>query len=327
LYFDITQQRTIDLASVFRLLNEQAVDARVLIEGYDSFWVKLPDLSGLLNAMIGATIDQLTTRLPLVLGWRLASVQHYIRMGEQQSCGTEEKKKDGKESFEWITLYGKADEQAAEDYINKKLDETDDRQVRARLLNDRGYIRCGPKLKKFGLARRDLETAIDLHFSSLTLSLLNMTILDIDQEDYETAIRRIEQALFLTLNSEDIEVSYLRLRLPENHFNFKVKWEQHPANVIEASYINLAYALLKSTGYQEAYDVLQEALALIPSSARLKHALARLHMFRKRVDLAVPIYKELSEMPSLPDEGIAVEIRMLRPRGMAGGAKKSRKRR
>jgi tetratricopeptide (TPR) repeat protein len=327
LYFDINQDRVIDLASVFRLLTEQAAAARVLIEGYDAFWVKLPDLSGLLNAIGGATIDEVTTKLPLVLGWQLASIQHHVRMLEEELCRSRNEKKDEEESSKWITLYGKGEEQAAEEYVNKKLGETDDRQMRAMLLNDRGYMRCGAKLKEFDLARRDLETAIDLHYSALTVSLSNLSILDIDGEDYDTAISRIEQALFLTLSSEDIEAAYLRLRLPENHLGFKVKWEQHPANVIEASYINLAYAFLKSKGYQEAYDVLQEGLALMPSSTRLKHGLARLLVFTKRVNLAIPIYRELSEMPSQIDEGMAVEIRMLGPRAIAGGTKKTRKQR
>lgn len=327
LYFDISQGAIIDLTSLFRLLNEQAVDAKVLIEGYDAFWVKLPDLPGLLNTMGGATIDELMRVLPMVGQWRLASVQHYLRTQEDESRRRQEQERDEEAPYKWITLYGKGDEEAAENYINKKLEETDDRQMRARLYNDRGYIRCGAKLKKFDLARKDLETAIDLHFSSLQLSLSDISILDLDEEDYNAAIRRIEAALFLTLSREEIEASYLRLRLPENHLNFRVKWEQHPANLIEASHINLAYAFLKSKGYQEAYDVLQEGLALIPSSVRLKHALGRLYLFRKRADLAIPIYKELSEMSSLPDEGIALEIRMLGRRVMTTGAKKSQKQR
>lgn len=326
LYFDTSHSRVIDLASIFRLLNEQAVDARLLIEGYDAFPVKLSDLSGLLNAM-GGTIDELMTALPLVSQWRLGSVQHYVRMQEEELGRREEPEKDEEEDEKWVTLYGKGDEQAAEEYINKKLGETDDRQMRAKLYNDRGYIRYGAKLKKFDAARRDLETALDLHYSALPLPLSNISILDIDKEDHEAAIRKIEEALFLTQSRENIEASYLRLRFPENHLSFREKWEQHPANVIEASYINLAYALLKLKGYQEAYDVLQEGLALIPSSVRLKHTLARLYLFRKRADLAIPIYRELSEMPSLPDEGIAVEIRMLGRRAMARGTKKSRKRR
>jgi len=310
LYFDLTERPTVDLLSLFKLLNQQAVDARVLIEGYDYFWVKLPDLAGLLNDIGGTTLEDLMAKLPLVGQWRLASVQHMVHSIDESkdldSAGDQDRDKD--EAHKWVRLYAKGDEEEAEQYLSQKLEQTEERQKRARLYNDRGYIRCGSRLKKLDLARRDLDTALDLHYFHLPLVLLNLSCLDIDEGEYESAIRRIEEALLLTFSRLEIDVSYLRLRLPENHLGFKVNWEQHPANVLEASYINLAYALLKSKGHQEALEVLQEGLALIPSSVRLKHALARLYLFRKRADLGDPIYRELSEMLSLPDQGIALEI-------------------
>lgn len=98
-------------------------------------------------------------------------------------------------------------------------------------------------------------------------------------------------------------------RLPENHLDFRVEWEQHPANVLEAAYINLAYAVLKFNGYTEAHEILKEGQSLIPSSSRLQHALARLYLFNKDAKSAVPIYQRLSELSSLPDTGIELELK------------------
>ncbi|MBA7694242.1 hypothetical protein ES703_102849 [subsurface metagenome] len=319
LYFDLEHRVTVDLISLFKLLNEQAVDARLLIEGHDYYWIKIPDLEGLLNAMGGATLVELREKLPTVERWRLDSIQHFVRamdeeIKKEREKEEEEEKRGKEEKDKWVKLYGKGDEEGAEKFINNKLaelGEKGERQKRARLYNDRGYIRCGEKLKKKEIAKRDLETALDLHFSGLTLTLSDLSIIDIDDERFKDAVEKIEATLLLALSREESRVDYLRLRLAENHLGFRVRWEQHPANVIEASYINLAYAVLKIEGYKKACNVINEGLELMPSSGRLKHGMARIHLFNKRADLAYPIYGELAGMEKLPDEGISVEIRML----------------
>ena len=48
----------------------------------------------------------------------------------------------------------------------------------------------------------------------------------------------------------------------------------------------------------------------MPSSVRLKHALARLQMSLKRVDLAEPIYRDIAEQP-ISDPILANEINMV----------------
>jgi len=324
LYFDSKELRTVDLLSLFNVLNQQAYDAKVLVEKYDGFLVELPDLESLLNAIGVPSLEDLMAQVSTAERWRLASVQRLVHTVAAEASERESRRDEDIDKSLWIALYAKGDEEGAEKLLSNKLEETQERHVEARLYNDRGYIRCGAK-QKVELARKDLETALYLHHFHLPLTLLNLSCIDIDQEKYEPAIRKIEDALLLTFSRLEIEVSYLRLRLPENHLNFKVKWEQHPANVLEASYINLVYATLKSKGYQEALDVLQEGLKLIPSSIRLKHALARLYLFRKRADLAKPIYEELSQK-SLPDEGIALEIHLL-SRGFGLTGRKPRKRR
>jgi len=319
LYFDLSEPSSIDLVSLFHLLNQQAEDARVLIEGYDYFLVKLSSLEGLLAAA-GTTLEELIERLPLVGKWGLSSVKY-----ELESKGGKEDQEDVDEQKpEWVALYGKGEEKEAEAFILQGLGQTEARNKRARLYNDLGYIRCGDKLKKNKDGRKDLETALDLHYSQLSLTLLNLSYLDLTEGHYEEAIRNIEAALLLTLSPIQIGAEYLRLILPEYHL-FRIKWEQHPANILETSYINLAYALLNLKGYKEAHQAILEGSELFPSSARLKHALARLYLFNKRADLAIPIYRELSELPSLPDRGIELEIRHFSRFLRTGTTKKPRR--
>jgi hypothetical protein len=307
LYFDLRDESVIDLVSLFNLLNQQAEDARVLIEGYDGFLIKLPSLAGLLSAA-GIRLEEIMEKLPLVGKWRLASVQHELQLREEKE---DQKDVDEDEPYKWVTLYRKGEEEEAEKYIIQKLGQTRERKKQARLYNDLGYIRCGNKLKKNEPARRDLETALDLHYSELSLTLLNLSHLDIVEGKYEKAIEKIEAALLLSLSPIQIGAEYLRQILPEYHL-FRVNWEQHPANVLETSYINLAYALLSLKGHKEAHEALKEGSELFPSSARLKHALARLYLFNKQAYLAIPIYKELSELLLLPDQAIESEIRYFR---------------
>lgn len=317
LYFDSKEMRTVDLVSLFNVVNQQAYDAKVLVAGYDGFLVELPDLTSLLSAFGVPSLEHLMPQLGLVEQWRLASVQHLVHTAEdEKGRDTSDEDKDFDEA-RWIDLYAKGDGDGAEKLINQRLEKTQERQKLARLYNDRGYIKYGAKLRNAALARKDLETALHLHFFYVPLTLLNLSCIDIDEGQHEAAIRKLEDALLLTLSREHIEASYLRLRLPENHLNFRVNWEQHPANVLEAAYINMTYATLKSKTYDDALSTLQEGLKLLPSSWRLKHALARLYLFRKRADWAYPLYDELPIEP-LPDEGLAPEIktfvRHLKPR-------------
>jgi hypothetical protein len=309
LYFDLQQSYLIDLVSLFKLLNQQAEDARVLIEGYYGFWVELPDLRGLLNAA-GVAFEELLEKVPLLIRWRLSSIEHLIKdKGKiKQKDKQEAEPTDIEDDLKWVELYAKGKEDEAEKYLIEKLSRIDKRNKQAWLYNDLGYIRCGDKLNKCDLGRKDLETAFDLHFSGLPLTLLNLGYLDIDEGNYEKGIEKIEAALLLCLSPTQTKASYLRLRLPENRLGFRIKCEQHPANVIEAAYINLAFAILKLEGYDKALMVVKEGCELFPSSIRLKHALARLYVYKKRVDLALPIYAELSQAASI-DKYMEFEVK------------------
>jgi len=307
LYFDLREKYSIDLVSLFRLLNQQAEDARVLIEGYYGFWVELPNLEGLLAA-VGIAFEDLLEKLPPVLKWRLSSIQHAVRDQEETKDLSKDHRIEDDKDVKWIELYGKGDEEGAEAYLIQKLSQTDERSKRARLYNDLGYIRCGNKLKKTPQGRKDLETAVDLHYSHLPLTLINLAYLDIDEGNCKKAIEKTEEALLLSLSPVETTASYLRLRLPKYHLGFKVRDEQHPANIIEAAYINLAYAVLDCEGYEEALKVIQEGCELFSSSIRLKHAMARLYLHKKRADLAFPIYDEISSLQPI-QKNIAFEIK------------------
>ena len=100
---------------------------------------------------------------------------------------------------------------ANEACATQKLVNENDRRKRARLYNDRGYIRYDLEMKD--AAKRDLLRALDLHAYHLPLTLSNLAIADVDDGNYGDAIAHIRDAMFLTLSEEDVSAGYLRLRL------------------------------------------------------------------------------------------------------------------
>jgi tetratricopeptide (TPR) repeat protein len=311
LYFDVREPSLIDLGSLFNLLNKQAEEARVLIEGYRDFWVDLPDLPGLLKTT-KVNFDDLISKLPLVGKWWFSSVHHAVHSHTEKGRGAIEKdlqddsEKKSKTS-KWIDLYSAGKRDEAEAFLVEEIAKTPERSKRAMLYNDLGYIRSGAT-EKLKLASKDLETAFDLHSAYLQLTLSNLGVLDLKNENYRKAIERIEAALFLSLTPRELGASYLRLCVPKYKFGFTNSWEQHPANVIEASYVNLGYALLKLRRDQEARDTFKEGLELMPSSVYLRHALARFYLYKKDAQSAYSIYEELAKPPSRVDEAMRREV-------------------
>ena len=169
------------------------------------------------------------------------------------------------------------------------------------------------------------DRSLDLHFYHLPITLSNLSVAEMDSGNYEDAIDHIRDAMFLTLSAEDVSAAYLRLRLPPGYLARKVEWEQNPGNVLEASYINLSFAYLQTGSPQKASEVLEEGLALMPSSMRLKHAFARLRLSLKRVDLAEPIYRDIAQQP-ISDPALANETRaILRTAPRMGSRRKRNK--
>jgi tetratricopeptide (TPR) repeat protein len=152
--------------------------------------------------------------------------------------------------------------------------------------------------------------AVAFHHQALALTLLNLSVLAIDGQDYTRAIEKIEDALLITHGRENMRAAYLRLRLLPSHLMLatREKWEQHPANVLEAAYVNLAYASAQQSGYDVAKEVLEESLELMPTSVHLRHAFARLHLWKQRADLADALYLEMAAMP-IADTRLMHEIR------------------
>ena len=239
--------------------------------------------------------------------WRLAAVQRHVGTDEEVEAADVTVPENGDiDTFgEWISLYvdGKSDE--AESSVNEHLLLDGDRRKNAQLYNDRGYIRYG--LQKKDEAKQDLQRALDLHYNQLPLTLSNLAIAYLDEGDYESAIEYILDAMFLTLSAEEVSAGALRFRLPPAQRARKTDWEQHPANVLEASYINLGFALRQSGSREDGIKVLEEGLALMPSSLRLKHALARAHLSANRYDLALPIYQDMAQH-SVSDPILSQEI-------------------
>ena len=310
LYFDSPEIPLVISTSTLDSLRQRASDTKILVEAWDYFTVTLPSLSGLLETIGGPRLEEFMQQVGTLERWRLASVQHLVGSNEEPSDNetAEPDVVDQEESDNWIQLYDNGKLIEAEDSVSLNLLRETERNKRSRLFNDRGYIRFG--LEKADEAKQDLRRALELHFVHLPLTLSNLAVAYMDEGNYSDAISHISDAISLTLSAEDLSAAYLRLRLPTGYRAEKGQWEQHPANVLEASYINLSFALLQSSTFQDAMDVLQECLDLMPSSARLKHALARLHFSQKRVDLAEPIYQDIANHP-IQDSALANEIRLV----------------
>jgi hypothetical protein len=311
LYFPLDKERgSIDLTAMVGLVGQQADAARVRIEGYGDIVADVPDFRSLLDGLAGAKLEEFLAKLDMITQWRIVSVQQVIDSQKTEHEETEDEKEGlpGKIP-NWIELYSRGKNRDAIEAVESQIRRAQKRNERARLFNDLGYMRYGLTSQEAEIAKKDLEQAATLHFSNLPITLSDLSVIDIDQGHFEPAITRIEDALALTLSISEIDAAFLRLRLPENHLGFRVNWEQHPANVLEASYINLAYVTLKLKGVPEAHQVLEEGLSLIPSSVRLKHAKARLFIHSKDVPSALPTYNELAKLRSLPDNGILAEIK------------------
>lgn len=273
----------------------QSKAADLSIEGLETIQITLPDLKGLIEAIGVPSLEDFIQNLDSIQKWYVSSVQHLVTTEESEPSESEkDREAREKELYKYLDIYEKGDPEGAELHITQKLGETSSGRELAKLHNDRGYIRYG--LKKVPEAKQDLEMALSLHYAHLPVTLLNLTVIEIDAGEYQKAKQLIENALFLTYRRENIAVSYLRFRLPEAHLGYIVsrqKWEQRPANVLEVAYTNLAYISLVTEGYQPAQGILNEGLSLIPASLRLKHSMARIHLNQKNADLADPYYQEV----------------------------------
>ena len=294
------------------LLTEQAEAAGILVEAFDNWFVELPTLEEFVKGVSGHTLDEIIAHSGAVERWKVRSIRKLVEEKKPpKTVIQEENEKDEEdEASDWIELYRKQKYSEAVEAITTQLGDNPRRTVAARLQNDRGYIRYEIEGQAEN-AKHDLERAVAFHHSKLALTLLNLSVIAIDNRDYAQAIEKIEDALLITHGRESMNAAFLRLRLLPSHLQMlakREKWEQHPANIFEAAYINIAYAIAQQSGYNAAREVLEESLELMPSSVYLRHALARLHLWKKQAGLADALYVEMAEMP-IPDRGLMNEIK------------------
>jgi hypothetical protein len=313
LFFDPVKIITLVSPATAKLLKQQAEQANVWIEDIDDFKIaNLPNLRDLLQIVGAPSLEETLQNADDVIKWRIESVQRIVTAPEESVETSQEKTGDleSDDGEAWIRRYDSADEKGAIEILDRKMancTSAKDNPKLAKYYNDRGYIKSTTKLNMLEEAKRDLDKAIAYHYDHLELPLLNLSVIHIDQEDYPAAILKIEDALFFATTRQYIMASYLRLRLVARPLTPIWKMEQRPANVIEAAYINLAYAQTQTNHSDQALETIEEGLSLFPSSYRLKHAKARIQLFRNRADLADDIYEELSKM-IITDAVVAREV-------------------
>lgn len=305
-YFDLEDDPLVITDTALLSLRQRAEDCKILVEGWTHFGVQLPSLGGLLEVVGAPGIEDLMASMSTLARWHLASIQHAVGAEEETEAsilpGVEEPDSFG----DWHNLYAEGRVVEAEESLNRHLSSETERRRFARVYNDRGYVRYG--LGKKAEARQDLQLASDYHFSNIALTLSNLAVVYIDDGEYSEAIECIRDAMFITMNAEDVSAGILRLRVPTWQQFRRQEWEQRPANVLEASYVNLGFALLCSGSREESMQALEEGVALMPSSLWLKLALARMHLSQNRFDLALPIYEDMAEQP-ISDRGLRMEVR------------------
>ncbi len=306
-----------------KLMREQAESARILVEEFDAWHVTIPSLEDLVRASSGRELEEMIGGLDVVSQWAIRSVRRLVTKSDDPAAKNleiqdEQPKADGS----WVKLYQRGERKGAVDAITERLATEQKRPAQARMYNDRGYIRYD-LAEQHDLAQRDLQMAVDLHHQSLALTLLNLAVLAIDSGNFSLAIDQLNDALLITLGRENLSAAFLRLRLLPGQPAMvrREKWEQHPANVLEAAYVNLAYAVGRLQGYESAEGVLLEALELLPSSVHVMHALGRVYLARHRAPLADPIYAQLAES-STEDQELRHEIRLYLKTSPAGRRRK-----
>ena len=77
IYFKGDQPLVVPLKAI-DLIRRQADHCRVWLEEFDHFRVELTDLSGLLDALGGPSLEELESNLDMVGRWRIASLQHIL---------------------------------------------------------------------------------------------------------------------------------------------------------------------------------------------------------------------------------------------------------
>lgn len=317
IYYDPVSIITLVSDYIKKQLKSQAEQSGVWLEDVDDFNIAhLPTLPDLLKIIGISTLEEMFKEMDEVTSWRIGSVQYAIskpnnkKVTETAATVTKELA-DVDEKQEWLKRYDAGDEAGAIDILNElitKASQTNDYQRLARFYNDRGYIKSSAKVKNFEEGIKDLEKAIAYHYKQLELTLVNLGVANIDIARFESAVKNLNDALFLAVSREQILASHLKMRLTSHSSTPIFRIEQRPANVVEASYINLAFVLNETRNPNGAIEILDEAQSLMPKSFRVKHAKARLLLSMKQANIADQLYSELDEM-EITDDIIAKEVK------------------
>jgi hypothetical protein len=297
LYFKSSEIQKCPLSVIIDLMNkQQASDAKLLLEGFIILPVELMDLANFLKMVGIPTLDSLfdKTKMDTISKWHMSSIQYYLHIPEKEVTEDEIDSK-------WISLYEANKKNEAVDYLAYKISNVSKGYLSARYHNDLGYISTGLNIKnkELNFAQKELQTAFDLHYKYLNLTLLNLAFVNILQEKYDDAEHLIKDVLFITFLPGEIEVGYLRTILPKCSFPLQVIFGHTPANVIETAYINLAYINFMRYGVLQSFEILEEGLSILPSSYRIKQAEARYYLADKKAFMANPIYVELNDNTAL----------------------------
>lgn len=289
------------------IFSAQAKEAKITIEGHAQSIVDMPDLDGLCK-QFGSSLNEYLNILDFDDKWLIGSIQHLISQRELERKDEKEKEDiiDGK----WLEEYDKDHAKNAEAMLTKKIAMClgSDSKDLATLYNDRGYMYSNTKTR-FLAARDDLERAYQYHYTHISITLLNLAYLDIVEEKYDPAIEQLQNVLLITHSREEISAGYLRTVLPESKLLYmKSTWEHRPANILEASYILLAYVTYKKEqDLNKGIDILNEGKELLPSSVWIRHALARFYLSNHQANLTGEIYRELGKS-RVADKSLQFEI-------------------
>ena len=189
------------------LLTEQAEAAGILVEAFDKWFVELPTLEEFVKGVSGHTLDELIAHSGAVAQWMVRAIQKLVEEEKPPKEETQEENEEDEKS-DWLELYRKQKSSEAVEAITTQLGDNPRRTVAARLQNDRGYIRYEIEGQAEN-AKHDLERAVALHHSKLAITLLNLSVIAIDNRDYAQAIEKIEDALLITHGRESVDAAYL----------------------------------------------------------------------------------------------------------------------
>lgn len=304
------------------LLKQQAESGRLLIEGIGVELRSVPSMRVLMEDMVGRDqFESFLGQMPVSERWRIKSLERHAggrSKGQAQSQTHSDQKPitsdsgvdDIKVNDEierrisdslWLTKYRESDIRGAVMEIRELFGHQGIRRLnRARMHNDLGYMLYSqnPSDPQVEIEYRH---ALDLHFRDLSLTLLNRAVVRIDAESWDDAIEDINTALLLVKGREQLEAGYLDLRLMRPPRSKLVRFEQNPANVLEAAYVNLAFAVGHVGDDDERFDnalsVLDEGFCLLPNSDYLTWAKAGvlLAMTPNNPDDSDRIYVELAQ--------------------------------